>query len=79
MAEGERSQYVKGASKLQAVPKEVFVKFEDPEWQIPGTPEKGVYPIRAWNRTWFLDAGRKDKKKVMACVATKCPWRQPSR
>ena len=57
---------MKGVRKLQAVPKVVFVKFDDAEWQLPGTPEKGVYPIRPWNRTWFLDAGRKNKKKVMA-------------
>ena len=63
MAEGEKSQYVKGVRKLHAVPKVVFVKFDDAEWQLPGTPEKGIYPIRPWNRTWFLDAGRKNKTK----------------
>ena len=48
-----------GARILARVPSVVFVKFEDANWQLPGTSEKGVCPIRPWKRSWFLDRRRR--------------------
>ena len=43
---------------LQELPEVVYVKFENCSWQLPGTPEQGIYPLIPIKRSWFLDKGR---------------------
>ncbi|CAL1131003.1 unnamed protein product [Cladocopium goreaui] len=39
-------------------PSVVFVKFENADWQLEGTPEPGIYPVWPVKRAWYLDASR---------------------
>jgi len=57
----EQSQFHDGQRVLQYVPKVVYVKFEGASWHVRGTPEPGIYPVRPWMRTWFIDKNRKQK------------------
>ncbi|CAE7897803.1 pfh1, partial [Symbiodinium necroappetens] len=41
-------------------PEVVYVKFPDVTWQLPGTPEPGIYPLRPVTEAWFLDRGREN-------------------
>ena len=38
---------------------------------MPGAPEPGVYPIRPWNRTWYIDKNR--KKPVLSVARYQLP------
>ena len=31
-------------------------------WQLEGTPGTGIYPIKPWKRSWFLDQNREFPK-----------------
>ena len=44
------------------MPDVVYVKFADADWQLPGTPEPGIYPLRPKTVEWCLDEGRGDRK-----------------
>ena len=52
------------------LPKVVYVKFPEAQWQIPGLA-LGVYPVTPQRRTWFLDAGR--KQPCLAVTRTQLP------
>ena len=41
-------------------PEVVYVQFPDVKWQLPGTPEPGIYPLRPVTEGWFLDRGREN-------------------
>ena len=57
--EKESSQFQDGVRILNKLPKVVFVKFPDAEWELPGLGVKGLYPITPKRSKWFLDKGRK--------------------
>ena len=40
------------------MPDVVYVKFVDAQWQLAGTPEPGIYPLRPVAEDWYLDHGR---------------------
>ena len=40
------------------MPDVVYVKFADAQWQLAGTPEPGIYPLRPVTEDWYLDHGR---------------------
>ena len=40
------------------MPDVVYVKFADAQWQLAGTPEPGIYPLRPVTKEWYLDKGR---------------------
>ena len=52
-------------------PSIVYVKFEDADWQLDGTPEPGIYPVWPVKRAWFLDAGR--EKPVLKVTRLQVP------
>ena len=52
-------------------PSVVYVKFEDADWQLEGTPEPGIYPVWPVKRAWFLDAGR--EKPVLKVTRLQVP------
>ena len=52
-------------------PSVVYVKFDGAEWQLDGTDEVGIYPIRPIKRSWYLDARR--KPRVLEIRRTQIP------
>ena len=44
---------------LKKPPVVVFLKFPGATWKLDGLDEEGLYPIRPWTRSWFVDKGRK--------------------
>ena len=69
--EHEHGTEKNGVKILTHVPKVVFVKYENEEWKLPGMQEPGLYPIRPWTRTWYID---KNRKKPILSVAR---WQLP--
>ena len=43
---------------LQNIPRVVFVQFDDAAWQIPGTPQAGIFPMTPITKTWWIDSYR---------------------
>jgi hypothetical protein len=57
-----------GERILQRMVEAVFVKFTNAEWQLPGTDEPGVYPVKPQKSDWYLDRNRKSRKlRVVRC------------
>ena len=48
-----------GERLLSHMPRYIYVKFEDAQWQPPGTAECGICLFKSRQQTWFLDAYRK--------------------
>ena len=72
--EREDSSFEDGRRLLRYAPKVVFVRYyqwvlEDDRWvqrpcswQLEGTSGRGIYPIKPWARSWFLDQNREFPK-----------------
>ena len=72
--DAEDSVFENGRRLLRYPPKVVFVRYYRWElqderwvqvpcsWQIDGTSGPGIYPIKPWKRSWFLDQNREFPK-----------------
>ena len=69
--ENEHGVCQNGVKTLSHVPQVVFVKYDDVTWTLPGMDERGLYPIRPWERTWYIDRNR--KKPVLAVKRYQVP------
>ena len=58
LAATEESCWEDDVRILHEMPEVVYVKFENCDWQIDGSPGPGIYPITKVKRNWYVDRNR---------------------